>query len=52
MNFLNIPMTTPFLQKLGVSFCISRGTTIQGNESSRLKAHMFSTSFMKEHLMD
>ena len=52
MNFLNIPMTSPALQKIGLSFCVSRGVTIEGNNSSKLKAHMFSTSFMKEHLMD
>tara|TARA_B110000263_G_scaffold249505_1_gene267301 strand:+ start:597 stop:1556 length:960 start_codon:yes stop_codon:yes gene_type:complete len=52
MNFLNIPMTSPILQKIGLSFCISRGVTIEGNNSSKLKAHMFSTSFMREHLID
>jgi len=52
MNFLNIPMTSPTLQKIGLSFCVSRGVTIEGNNSSKLKAHMFSTSFMKKHLMD
>ena len=52
MNFLNIPMTSPALQKIGLSFCVSRGVTIEGNNSSKLKAHMFSTSFMKKHLMD
>lgn len=52
MNFLNIPMTSPFLQKLGFSFCVSRGTTVEGNSASKLKAHMFSTSFMKRYLID
>lgn len=52
MNFLRIPMTSPFLQKIGFSLCTSRGTTIEGNPSSKLKAHMFATSFMKKHLVD
>ena len=28
MNFLNIPMTSPTLQKIGLSFCVSRGVTL------------------------
>ena len=52
MNFFKIPMTSPLLQKIGFSFCTSRGTTIEGNPSSKLKAHMFSASYMKKHLID
>ena len=35
MNFLNIPMTSPILQKIGLSFCASRGTTLGGNVDAR-----------------
>ena len=51
MNFLGIPMTSPILQKIGLSFCASRGTTIQGNPIARESAHQFSKSFMQKHLM-
>jgi hypothetical protein len=52
MNFLGIPMTSPLLQKIGLSFCANRGTTIAGNSEARKSAHKFSKSFMKQYLLD
>ena len=37
MNYLNIPMSNPFLQKLGFLFCVDRGVTIGGNKDARLR---------------
>jgi len=51
MNFLNIPMNTPLLQRIGLSFCADRGTTIGKNISAREKAFLFSEQFMKKHLL-
>ena len=51
-NFLNFPMTSPLLQKIGLAFCASRGTIIEGNSLARQKAHEFSLSFMSKHLLD
>tara|TARA_B110000014_G_C20126450_1_gene600522 strand:- start:1721 stop:2674 length:954 start_codon:yes stop_codon:yes gene_type:complete len=51
MNFLNIPMNTPLLQKIGLSFCADRGTTIGKNILAREKAFLFSEQFMKKHLL-
>jgi len=52
MNFLNIPMTTPFLQKVGLSFCAERGTKIGGNKISRDAAFIFAQDFMSKHLLN
>lgn len=52
MNYLNIPMTSPFLQKIGLSFCVKRGTNAGGNPLTREKAFDFSKAFMSKHLMD
>ena len=41
MNFLNIPMTSPLLQKIGLAFCAERGPTFGGNPVSREKAFDF-----------
>ncbi|MBL6649522.1 MAG: dienelactone hydrolase family protein [Flavobacteriaceae bacterium] len=46
MNYLNIPMSNPFLQKLGFLFCIDRGVTIGGNKDARLKSFEFANEFM------
>ena len=51
MNFLSIPMTSPIRQKIGLSLCADRGTTIGGNITAREKAHDFSIVFMKKHLL-
>ena len=51
MNFLDIPMTTPFLQKIGLSFCAERGTNIGGNKISRDASFIFAQNFMSKHLL-
>ena len=50
MNYLNIPMSNPFLQKLGFMFCVSRGVTIGGNASARKKSFEFAKQFMLKTL--
>ncbi len=52
MNYLNIPMTSPLLQKIGFSFCVKRGTHAGGNHLTRHKAFDFSKAFMSKHLLD
>ena len=52
MNFLNIPMTSPILQKIGLSLCANRGTTFGGNIQARDNAHKFAKSFMQNHLLE
>ena len=52
MNYLNIPMTSPFLQKIGLSFCVDRGPTIEGNAEAREKAFKFSKDFMRKYLLE
>lgn len=51
MNFLNIPMSTPTLQKMGLLFCAERGSMIGNNPSARSKAFIFSEQFMSKHLL-
>ena len=46
MNYLNIPMTNPFLQKIGFLFCVARGETIGGNKAARKKSFKFAEDFM------
>ncbi len=52
MNFLNIPMTSPILQKIGLAFCAERGPTYGGNPLSREKAFKFARTFMTQHLLN
>tara|TARA_B100000029_G_scaffold360038_1_gene352928 strand:- start:1254 stop:2204 length:951 start_codon:yes stop_codon:yes gene_type:complete len=52
MNFLNIPMTNPFLQKIGFSFCAKRNPLFGGHKESREKSFKFSKEFMGKHLLD
>ena len=52
MNFLNIPMTTPFRQKIGLALCAKRGTTMGGNPKTRKEAFQFAREFMGKHLLD
>jgi len=52
MNYLNIPMTSPLLQKIGFSFCVKRGTNAGGNPIAREKAFDFSKEFMSKYLLD
>ena len=51
MNFLSIPMTSPTLQKIGLYFCVDRGTIMGGNILSREKSFLFSEQFMTKHLL-
>ena len=56
MNFLNIPMTNPLLQKIGLALCTGgvfaeRGPTFGGNTKAREESFNFSKSFMYEHLL-
>jgi hypothetical protein len=50
MNYLNIPMTNPFLQKIGFLFCVERGVTIGGNKKARNKSFKFAKYFMNKTL--
>ena len=50
MGFLNIPMTTPLRQKIGLGICAERGPTMGGNPESRQAAFQFAQEFMSEHL--
>ena len=52
MNFLNIPMTNPFLQKIGFSFCAKRDPLFGGHKESREKSFTFSKEFMSKHLLN
>ena len=52
MNFLNIPMTTPFRQKIGLALCAKRGTTMGGNPKTRKEAFQFAKEFMGKHLLN
>ena len=52
MNVLNIPMTTPLLQKIGLAFCADRGPIIGGNINARKQSFEFAKTFMNKHLID
>ena len=52
MNFLSIPMITPFRQKVGLAMCADRGTTMGGNPKARKEAFQFAREFMGKHLLD
>ena len=52
MNYLDIPMTNPFLQKIGFLFCVNRGVTIGGNKIARSKSFKFAKEFMQKTLFD
>ena len=51
MNFLSIPMTTPFLQKIGLAFCTERGVRYGGNPETKEKAFQFAREFMNRNLL-
>ena len=51
MNFLDIPMITPFRQKVALGWCADRGTTIGGNPEAREKSFDFARNFMLRHLL-
>ena len=50
MNYLNLPMSSPLMQKIGFLFCVKRGVNLGGNPESREKAFAFSKSFMMRTL--
>ena len=52
MNYLNLPMSSPLMQKIGFLFCVERGVNLGGNPNSREKAFAFSKSFMMRTLTD
>ena len=56
MNFFNIPMTTPLMQKIGLALCTGglfaeRGPMFGGNLNAREQSFNFSYSFMQKHLL-
>jgi len=51
MEFLDIPMTTPLRQKVGLAGCAKRGPTYGGNPDARKAAFEFSSSFMRQNLL-
>ncbi len=52
MNYFNIPMKNPILQKIGFLFCTTRGVTIGGNPVARKKSFSFAKKFMIQTLFD
>ena len=52
MNFLSIPMITPFRQKVGLAMCADRGTNMGGNPKARKEAFQFAQVFMGKHLLE
>ena len=46
MNYLNIPMSNAFLQKIGFLFCATKGVTIGGNPDARVQSFKFARDFM------
>jgi dienelactone hydrolase len=51
MNYLHIPMSNPFLQKIGFLFCTTRGVHIGGNSIAREKSYVFANDFMMKTLI-
>lgn len=50
MNYLHLPMSSPWLQKLGFLFCVKRGVSIGGNPSARSQSLPFALAFMQQTL--
>jgi len=50
MNFLNIPMTSPLFQKIGLAMCAKRGPTYGGNQNAKIAAFKFAKKFMIKNL--
>ena len=46
------PLSTPTLQKIGLSFCAEKGAHWGGNKDAREKSSSFAMEFMKKHLMN
>ena len=51
MNYLSIPMSNSFLQKIGFMFCVSRGVNYVGNPLARERSFAFAKKFMRETLL-
>jgi len=52
MNYLQIPMSNPLLQKIGFLFCVEQGVDIGGNPEARKKAFVFAKEFMTTTLKE
>ncbi|MDG2396563.1 MAG: acetylxylan esterase [Flavobacteriaceae bacterium] len=52
MNYFNIAMSNPFLQKIGFMMCVSRGVFFGGNAKAREKSYNFSKEFMRKTLLN
>ena len=52
MDYLNIPMSNPLLQKIGFMFCVTRGVNYGGNPVARRKSFTFSEEFMIKTLLE
>ena len=50
MNFFDIPMITPFRQKIALAWCADRGTTIGGDPNARQASFLFAKRFMSTNL--
>jgi len=50
MNIFDIPMITPFRQKIALAWCADRGTTLGGNPEARKASFAYAREFMKMHL--
>ena len=46
------PLSTPTLQKIGLSFCAEKGAHWGGNKDARERSSIFAIEFMKMHLMN
>ena len=47
MNYLNLPMSSPLMQKIGFQFCVERGVNLGGNPESRKKLLLFKIIYEK-----
>lgn len=50
MSYLSLPMSSPFMQKIGFLFCVERGVTLGGNPQAREMAFKFAKNFMQKTL--
>ncbi|HIF48743.1 MAG TPA: hypothetical protein EYQ68_02435 [Cytophagales bacterium] len=51
MNYIDIPMSNPFLQKLGFMLCVKRGVSFGGNPIAREKSFAFAKKFMSQTIL-
>lgn len=51
MNYIDIPMSNPFLQKLGFMLCVKRGVSFGGNTIAREKSFAFAKKFMSQTIL-